>query len=120
LFERRSQVAPLPARQDEPRRSAANSSNSLQDPRWTMIMWRSEPPSIFGLAGIGYGPRSDSLAYWKRTRERLASRGTTLTGIPIGLPSQRPEPKSACSPVSRPMLRTIASERGWTGRSSTR
>ena len=31
-------------------------------------MCRSEPASISGLAGIGYGPLSDSLAYWKRTR----------------------------------------------------
>src|SRR4051812_614502 len=40
--------------------------------------------------------------------------------MPIGLPSQSPEPKSACTWSSSPIERTIASERAATGRWSTR
>src|SRR5438128_2430769 len=40
--------------------------------------------------------------------------------MPIGPPFQVPEPKSAFSPVVRPMLFRYAAERGWTGRESTR
>ena len=50
-------------------------------------MWRSPPPSIFGLAGIGYGPLSDSSAYSKETRLRFWERETTWNGMPIGRPS---------------------------------
>src|SRR5918997_1774349 len=40
--------------------------------------------------------------------------------MPIGAPSQRPEPKSACTLSPAPIERTIASELGCTGRRSTR
>src|ERR687893_3112982 len=40
--------------------------------------------------------------------------------MPIGAPSQRPEPKSACIVSLAPIERTIASERGCTGSRSTR
>src|SRR5918996_354413 len=40
--------------------------------------------------------------------------------MPIGLPSQRPEPKSACTLSSSPIERTMASELEATGRWSTR
>src|SRR4051794_19761300 len=40
--------------------------------------------------------------------------------MPIGRPSQRPEPKSACTPSSSPIERTMASESGATGSASTR
>ncbi len=53
------------------------------------------PPSIRTPRGIGYGPRSDSSAYWNRTRHFRWLRPTTVIGIPIGPPSHVPEPKSA-------------------------
>jgi hypothetical protein len=40
--------------------------------------------------------------------------------MPIGLPSQRPDPKSAWKWSSSPIERTIASEPAATGRRSTR
>ena len=60
-FEDRSQIAPEPACQ-VPLADwrAANSSYSLQPSRSTRSMWASEPSSISGKAGIGYGPASDS------------------------------------------------------------
>ena len=53
-------------------------------------------------------------------RERAVRRPTTSYGIPIGPPSQRPEPKSAFSAPSTPIERTIAAESGATGSASTR
>ena len=53
------------------------------------------PPSILTPRGIGYGPRSDSSAYSEETRVLRCFLPTTVIGIPIGAPSQRPEPKSA-------------------------
>ena len=47
-------------------------------------------------------------------------RPTTSYGIPIGPPSQRPEPKSGWIVPSRPIERTIAAESGATGSASTR
>ena len=47
-----------------------------------MRMWRSEPPSILGLAGIGYFTLSDSLAYWKLTELRAVAAPTMLYGMP--------------------------------------
>src|SRR5919201_2826069 len=41
-------------------------------------------------------------------------------GIPIGPPSQRPEPKSACTPVFNPIERIIVAEFAATGSLSTR
>ena len=45
---------------------------------------------------------------------------TTSNGIPIGEPSQRPEPKSACRPVSTPIEAMTAAELRATGSLSTR
>ena len=59
-FERRSQVAPLPAYHCRSTWRAANSSYSRHSSRSTIRMWRSEPPSILGVAGIGYPTWSDS------------------------------------------------------------
>ena len=51
-------------------------------------MWRSPPPSIFGLAGIGYGPLSDSSAYSNDDAAcASAFLATTWNGMPIGRPS---------------------------------
>src|SRR5262245_51596634 len=78
------------------------------------------PPSIFTLRGIGYGPRSDSSAYSKETRVLRCFLPTTVTGIPIGAPSQSPEPKSAWTLPPAPIERTISSEYAATGNESTR
>src|SRR5215217_7344415 len=78
------------------------------------------PPSIFTLRGIGYGPRSDSSAYSNETRVFCCLRPTTVIGIPIGAPSQSPEPKSACTLPFAPIERTISSELAATGNASTR
>src|SRR6266540_2601212 len=69
---------------------------------------------------IGYGPRSDSSAYSKETRDLAWRRPTTVIGIPIGAPSQRPEPKSACRPVPAPIEEMISAELPATGSVSTR
>jgi hypothetical protein len=63
---------------------------------------------------------SDSDAYSKDTRERGVVLPTTVIGIPIGPPSQSPEPKSACMWSPTPIERTIASESAATGSLSTR
>ena len=63
--------------------------------------WR--PPSIATFFGIGYGPLSDSEAYWNATRDFACVPRTTVIGIPIGPPSQSPEPKSACMWSSAPI-----------------
>ena len=78
------------------------------------------PPSIATFFGIGYGPLSDSSAYSKETRDFACPLPTTVTGIPIGPPSQRPEPKSACMWSSTPIAATTRSEFGATGSLSTR
>lgn len=52
------------------------------------------PPSIGALCGIGYGPGSLSFEYSKDMGTGEVSE-TTINGIPIGCPSQSPEPKSA-------------------------
>src|SRR5687767_12514177 len=87
-------------------------------------MWRSPvlfgPPSIGASGGIGYGPGSLSSAYSKLTGTRCCDPGTTTNGIPIGPPSQVPEPKSAFRPVLDPMLLIQEAEREWTGKESTR
>src|SRR5262245_47287122 len=89
-----------------------------------MIAWRSpseeRPPSILTLRGIGYGPRSDSSAYSKETRLFFCFLPTTVIGIPIGPPSQSPEPKSACTLPFAPIERTISFEFAATGSVSTR
>ena len=48
----------------------------------TISRWRSDPPSIFGFAGIGYLTRSDSDAYWNDTLLRGVDDPTTLNGMP--------------------------------------
>src|SRR3954451_12677487 len=63
---------------------------------------------------MGYGPLSDSPAYWKRTRVFFAAFGTTWNGMPYFVP------KSGCTGSSRPMARTIASDPGRTRSPSTR
>src|SRR5436190_7945751 len=78
------------------------------------------PPSILTVRGIGYGPRSDSSAYSKETSVLRCLRPTTVIGIPIGAPSQSPEPKSACTLSLAPIERTISSEFAAAGRESTR
>jgi len=45
-------------------------------------MWWSEPASIRGWAGIGYGPLLDSEEYRKRTLTLGVAEVTTLNGIP--------------------------------------
>ena len=80
--------------------------------------WR--PPSIATFFGIGYGPLSDSEAYWNATRDFAWVPRTTVIGIPIGPPSQRPEPKSACMWSSAPIAATIRSDSAATGSLSTR
>ena len=78
------------------------------------------PPSILTPRGIGYGPRSDSSAYSKETRVLRCFLPTTVIGIPIGAPSQSPEPKSAWTLPLAPIERTISSEFAATGSASTR
>src|SRR5579862_1537640 len=70
--------------------------------------------------GIGYGPLSDSSAYSNETRERGVFLETTSNGIPIGPPSQRPEPKSGCKPVVSPIDWISCAEFAATGSVSTR
>src|SRR4051794_9939855 len=90
-----------------------------------MSAWRSPSPafgcpSIGTFAGIGYGPRSDSSAYSKCGRAFGVERPETTTyGIPIRLPSQSPEPKSAWAVASRPIERIIVTESFATGSRST-
>src|SRR5579864_9644305 len=72
------------------------------------------------VAGIGYGPLSDSSAYWNANRNRFVVFETMSYGIPIGCPSYRPEPKSGCSPVVSPIDWIIAAEFAATGSLSTR
>src|SRR5687768_4871610 len=43
----------------------------------------------------------------------------TVYGMPIGPPSQRPEPKSALSRALEPIVDTQVDEEGWTGRPRT-
>src|SRR6185295_4624207 len=64
--------------------------------------------------------RSLSSAYSKETFARGVVRVTTSNGIPIGPPSQVPEPKSAWSPVSSPIERISVAEFGASGSLSTR
>src|SRR5437667_1425844 len=85
----------------------------------TISACRSLPPSIWTLLGIGYGPASLSLAYWNETLTFCCVPGTTVIGIPIGEPFQRPEPKSGCSPVDAPIELTICAEFDATGSVST-
>src|SRR6476646_9564511 len=89
-----------------------------------MRAWRSPsepaPPSILTPAGIGYGPRSDSSAYSKRTALIAWPLPTTVIGIPIGPPSQRPAPKSACIVFVAPIALTVAAEPAATGSRSMR
>ena len=92
-------------------RSTISACRSPSEPR---------PPSIATFLGIGYGPLSDSGAYSKETRTFGCEPRTTVIGIPIGPPSQRPEPKSACMWSPAPIAATIRSESGATGSLSTR
>jgi hypothetical protein len=50
----------------------------------------------------------------------LLPRGARVTGMPIGPPSQVPEPKSACTRTDAPMLETYAAERAPAGSLSIR
>jgi hypothetical protein len=52
--------------------------------------------------------------------DRSVVRETTVYGIPIGRPSQRPDPKSAWKVSSSPIERTMVVESGATGAWSTR
>src|SRR3954465_11285925 len=70
--------------------------------------------------GIGYRTRSDSSAYWNRTRYVGVALETTSNGIPIGPPSHVPEPKSGWSGAPRPIALIIAAEFFATGSVSTR
>ena len=70
--------------------------------------------------GIGYGPRSDSSAYSNVTVLLRCALPTTVIGMPIGPPSQRPEPKSACIVFVAPIAATVAPDPAATGRVSTR
>jgi hypothetical protein len=74
---------------------------------------------MWTLPGIGYLTRSDSEAYSNRTRERGVRFETTSYGMPIGRPWYVPDPKSACSPSSRPMEATMRCESRATGSRST-
>ena len=116
--------APDRARAGRPATALAAEGEELVEPAGVAVdedrVRGREPPSIRTFAGIGYGPRSLSSAYSKPTRERGVARLTTVTGIPIGLPSQSPEPKSAWTWSSSPIERTIASESAATGSRSTR
>ena len=47
-----------------------------------MRMCRSDPPSVRGLGGIGYGPAFDSSGQVKLTDERGVEESTMLTGMP--------------------------------------
>src|SRR5262245_53545103 len=73
------------------------------------------PPSIFAFFGTGYGPGSLSSAYSKETRTPAVPAGTVVMGMPIGPPSQVPEPKSACTAEPLPMLATSLAESPRTG-----
>ena len=78
------------------------------------------PPSIGTSRGSGYGPLSDSDAYWKVTGTLRVLDPTTANGIPIGSPSYNPEPKSGWTGSFRPMLAMIAAEFSATESRSTR
>src|SRR3954452_19071281 len=88
------------------------------------MTWRSPsafaPPSTFALRGIGYGPLSDSSAYWKETATRFWALPTVVTGMPIGTPLYVPDPKSACTPAPAPIEATMRAEPAATGSLSTR
>src|SRR5689334_20436611 len=77
------------------------------------------PPSTAAFAGTGYGPGSLSDRYWKLTGTAAWPAGTVVTGMPIGPPSQVPEPKSACTAADAPMLATRVAELASTGSRDT-
>ena len=77
------------------------------------------PPSIGAFGGIGYGPGSLSSSYSKETGTFGWFPGTVVYGIPIGPPSQRPEPKSALSPAVAPMRGIHVPDCGCTGKLET-
>ena len=60
----------------------------MQRPRSSEIRWRSEPPSIRGFDGIGYGPGSDSDAYWNETVYVGVAEVTMLYGMPSPMASK--------------------------------
>src|SRR5579884_2533025 len=95
----------------------------MQVPRSTTITCRSPvefgPPSIGASRGIGYGPRSDSAAYWKWTGTRRVRLETTTNGIPFGAPSHV-VPKSGWTGSFKPMLAIRLAESFATGSRSTR
>ena len=111
-FERRLQIAPEPAVQPRAGRVRARTARrACSASRSTISACRS--PSE---------PRPPSIATFARDRVRAAVAlvgvveaqartfgvvrpPTTVIGIPIGPPSQRPEPKSGCRPVSAPIER---------------
>ena len=89
-----------------------------------MTAWRSPsasgPPSMETSSGIGYGPASLSSSYSKSTVDSGVEESTTVIGMPIGPPSQRPEPKSAWTWRFAPMALTIRFELLRMGNLSTR
>src|SRR5215208_513021 len=84
-----------------------------------MRMWRSPPaplPSIFWLAGIGYGPASDSSGHSNDTPER----GVVVLTVLTGMPYPAFVPKSAWRVFVAPMNAISAVESVRIGRPSTR
>src|SRR5579862_6411939 len=70
--------------------------------------------------GMGYLTRLDSSAYSNETRDRGVLLDTTSKGMPIGPPSQVPEPKSACTGAFKPIEAISWAEFAATGSLSTR
>ena len=81
-FERRSQIAPEPARQPSGAGSAAIELVEAAGRTVDDQEWRSLPPSISGAGGMGYGPASDSSGHVKATACPAVAPSTTFQGMP--------------------------------------
>src|SRR5690348_4755216 len=75
---------------------------------------------MWTLAGMGYGPLSDSSACSNETPDRGVVLVTTSNGMPIGCPAYSPEPKSGWSALVEPIEPISCAELEATGRVSTR
>src|SRR5438132_4384751 len=117
-FDRRSNMAPDPARGAPLSQCASYSSYRVQLSRLSISAWRSPsaswPPSIGVVPSKGYGPGSLSSAYSKRIGISEWLLSTTVHEKPYGA-----RPKSGCSflVAARP-LDSQAALCGWTGRAA--
>ena len=81
-FDPRSKIAPLPAVARFPFNRAPNSSYSTHVSLLIISARRSEPPSTWMSEPNGYGPGSDSSAYWNFTGIVGCAFVTTSHGMP--------------------------------------